>query len=69
MRGSVQALHLHDDLPEHVTGLLTRHNFATSGVVREFADCLMAVIDQARQSAEPALRRLFSTLSPPPENP
>lgn len=65
VRGTVQALHLHDELPEHVTGLLTRHNFAASGVVREFVDCLMSVIDQARQSAEPSLRRIFSTLSSP----
>jgi len=65
VRGTVQALHLHDELPEHVTGLLTRHNFAASGVVREFVDCLMTVIDQARQSPEPSLRRIFSTLSSP----
>ncbi|MBS0448893.1 MAG: LysR family transcriptional regulator [Proteobacteria bacterium] len=64
-RGSVQALHLVDELPMHTTSLLTRRNSAASGVVREFIDCFVATIATARAAPDPVLRRVFATLEPP----
>lgn len=66
LRNSVEALNLHDgDLPEFETAVVTRHNVAVSGAMRDFVTCLTTAIEQSMQSPDPKLRRLFNTLSLP----
>lgn len=63
VRGSVHALNLQEELPETTTALLMRRNATASGAVHAFVGCFLRSVGRAQQSDDPALRRLFRTVS------
>jgi LysR family transcriptional regulator of abg operon len=59
MRGRFQAIPVRDELPEHVTSLLTRRNDPTSAAVQGFTECFEGVCAEAAYTKDAQLRRVM----------